>query len=219
MRDEPGFATIARVRLRGGSERYELLGPIVRLQVQTAPLKRGDKPHRWYDPAPIRDLRQIRLDSGGAIGIDDESGEPVGDVHHRDHPRSQFRGENGVSIGFTAHYELMREEFGDHLSDGIAGETILVACDRRIDLETMQSGIVVMTGVDTVSIDAIEVAAPCVEFSKFSLRCPHDKPADSAVSNAVRFLHEGMRGFYGTLRESPELATLSVGDLVYRRES
>jgi hypothetical protein len=216
MRESSGFASFAQVRLRGG---FELLGPVVRLQVQTAPLKRGDKPHQWYDPAPIRSIRHLRLDAGGATGIDDDTGEPIGDVHHRDHPLSRFRGENGLSIGFTSHYDLMRAEFGDHLTDGIAGESILIASDRRIEHSTFEHGIVVMTAIGMIAIDELQVAAPCVEFSKYSLRYPSDKPADVAVSNAVTFLHQGMRGYYGTLGDAAENAIISLGDLVYRRES
>ena len=89
------------------ADRLEPIGPIVRLQVQTASLKCGEKPHRWYDPAPILSVPALRLDSGGVTGVDGE-GRDVSDVHHRDHPQSKFRSENGVSVGFSGHYARMR---------------------------------------------------------------------------------------------------------------
>jgi hypothetical protein len=164
-------------------------------------------------------LRQVRLDAGGVTGIDDETGEPIPDVHHRDHPLSRFRGENGVSLGFTSHYGLMREHFGDHLHDGIAGESILIATERRIPADLLAEGVVVMTGSGTIAIDAVQVAAPCVEFSKFALNFPPQQQADARVTGALQFLHHGLRGFYGTTGTINGDAVMTTGDLVYLRES
>ena len=216
MRDASSFASIAQIRIRGG---FELLGQIVRLQVQTAPLKCGEKPHRWYDPAPIRSLRQIRLDPGGTTGIDDQTGEPVPDVHHATHPLSRFRGINGVSLGFTSHYGLMREQFGDHLTDGIAGESILIATERRIPIDLIDAGLTIMTTTGMIAIDDVRVAAPCVEFSKFALQFAPEQPADTRVTAAIQFLDDGMRGFYGTTGDITGDGVISTGDLVYLRES
>ncbi|MGC4108154.1 MAG: hypothetical protein QM753_17660 [Thermomicrobiales bacterium] len=99
-----------------------LLGPIVLLQVQIAPLKQGEKPLRWYAPDAITSVSEMQLDSGGVTGFDGETVKH--DVHHRDHPLSRYRGENGVSVGFTSHYATIRGEFGDFLYDGIAGENL-----------------------------------------------------------------------------------------------
>jgi hypothetical protein len=215
MSVESGFASVAHVRLRGG---LEMLGPIVRLQVQTTSLKCGERPHRYYDPAGIRALRAIRIDDGGVTGIDDETGEEIGDVHHRDHPESKFRGENGLSFGFSSHYGVMRGEFGDHLRDGIAGENILIDTDRTIPHDQVEHGIVIASAGAMIPLDAVQVAAPCAEFSKFSLGYARDRKADIAVTNAITFLHQGVRGYYATLGDVPEPVTIRVGDLVYRRE-
>jgi hypothetical protein len=215
MAGDHGFASVAQVRLRGG---FELIGPIVRLQVQTASLKCGERPHRYYDPAGIASLQRIRIDDGGVTGIDDVTGEDIGDVHHRDHPQSKFRAENGVSVGFTSHYEAMRDRYGDHLTEGIAGENILIACERPYAPDLVSNGIVIGTGAGMISLDAVEAAPPCAEFSKFALRYPHDRKADKAVTETIQFLHQGVRGFYATLRTSDGSAVVSVGDLVYRRE-
>src|SRR5215216_4561414 len=109
------------------------LGSIVRLQVQTVSLKVGTAPQRRYDPAGICAVPTLELNYGGVQGWTADN-EPLTDVHHRDHPASKNRGgENGISLGFTSHYQEMRDRFDDHLIDGIAGENILVATDRHID--------------------------------------------------------------------------------------
>jgi hypothetical protein len=202
--------------LRGG---LELLGPIVRLQVQTSSLKVGDRPHRWYDPVAITPVERLRLDQGGVTGIDATSGDDIGDVHHRDHPASKFRSENGLSFGFTSHYSIMREQYGDRLQDGIAGENILIASDRTYPLDAVQHGLVIATKSGMIAIDAVQVAAPCAEFSKFALGYAHDQAADRTVTETIQFLHEGVRGFYATLAESEPPVVIRSGDLVYRRES
>jgi hypothetical protein len=193
----------------------ELIGPIVRLQVQTASLKRGEKPHRWFDPTPIRSVPALRLDAGGVTGLD---GGDIADVHHRDHPQSKFRGENGVSVGFTGHYAKIRARYGDRLTDGIAGENILVDVDRTVTENDLEGGIVIVSGDGPLALDAMLVAAPCVEFSKFCDGYAPGQRPDGAITETLQFLHQGMRGFYATLApngDSP--ARIAVGDLVYRR--
>lgn len=154
------------------------IGRIVRLQVQTASLKHGDRPRSWYDPAPITVVPRLMLDAHGVRGVLDD-GTILEDVHNETHDASKFRGENGISIGFTSHYRSMRERFGDHLTDGIAGENILIACDANQSLESMIGPrLHVSTGDGTVELIEVEVATPCVEFSKFCLGYPHDRKAD-----------------------------------------
>ena len=197
---------------------FELIGPIVRLQVQTRSLKRGERPRSWYDPAAIRSLNAVRIDTGGVIGIDDETGDVIGDVHHRDHPASKHRAVNGVSLGFTSHYERMRDRFGDHVSDGVAGENIIVATDRIIGAEELDHGVVIATGDGAALLESAEIAKPCAEFSKFCAGYAPDQPPDRVITETLQFLHHGTRGFYLTYRrDRPRRIELSVGDLVYRR--
>jgi hypothetical protein len=178
----------------------QLVGTIVRLQVQRARLKPGEKPWRRYDPTPILAVQELRLTPVGVVGRTG-AGEEVVDVHNRDHPDSRYRGENGVSVGFTAHYQLMRDRFGAHLADGIAGENVLVETDRPVHEADAARGLLVETaGGGKVRLDAVMVAEPCVEFSRFALRHPDDAPSDEAVAEALRFLRGGMRGFYATHR-------------------
>jgi hypothetical protein len=196
-----------------------LLGRIVRLQVQREKIKSGEKPDERYTPHDnLISVAALRIDSGGVAGVS-ESGEAVQDVHHRDHPRSRFRGQNGVSVGFTGHYARIRERFGEHLVDGIAGESILVENGGIVTLADLADGIVV-TGNDgrVIEIDTWEVAHPCAPFSKFCLRFPEGQKADRRVTETLQFLENGTRGFNGTYRpDQPQGAIIRIGDAVYRR--
>lgn len=195
-----------------------LIGPIVRLQVQVAHLKHGERPLRWYVPDGIAPVAALHLDPGGVVGFDGDH--ILNDVHHRDHAISRYRGENGVSVGFTGHYDTMRAQYGDFLHDGIAGENILVASDTMHAEDEFHGGIVIATADGMVELTEVQVAPPCVEFGKFCLRYPNDRRADAHVAEAVKFLHEGRRGFYATWlqpEEQPHSPRLTLGDLVYRR--
>lgn len=193
----------------------ELIGNIVRLQVQESSLKAGERPRRWYDPAPIHSVRSLTLNTNGAVGRKAD-GAPILDVHNRTHSTSKNReGINDLSIGFTSHYDAMRARFGDHLPDGIAGENILVATDRVFTEADFAAGIGIGIASGAVArLDAVIVAEPCVEFSRYALRLPLDLPSDRAVTDALNFLREGTRGFYTTYRGAP--VEIAVGMPVYR---
>lgn len=188
----------------------DYLGEIARLQVQISSLKLGDKPRRWYDPAALHSLPALRLEPHG---VGDEGGTLL-DVHNALHPASKYRGENGVSIGFTGHYARMRAYFGRHVEDGIAGENILVRCERTVGEEDLARGVVIVTvGGEEASLSAIEVAEPCAEFSRYALRYAIDAPSSRAVTEALRFLRGGMRGFYATY--AGPAVTVRQGDRVF----
>lgn len=197
------------------------LGRIVRLQVQREKIKSGKGPDERYTPHDhLISVAAIHIDSGGVTGVT-ESGETIPDVHHRDHPRSRFRGENGVSMGFTGHYARMRERFGEHLVDGIAGESILVENAGLVSLADLTNGIV-LTGTDerVIEIDTWDVAHPCAPFSKFCLRFLEGQKADRRVTETLQFLENGMRGFNGTYRaDQPQGAIIRIGDTVYLRKA
>ncbi len=195
------------------------IGTVVRLQVQREKIKTGTRGDERYTPEEhLLTVVALRIGSGGVTGITAD-GESIRDVHHRDHPRSRFRGQNGVSIGFTGHYASMREQFGEHLFDGIAGESILVDRDGGISLADLADGMVITSDDGRiVEIDTWEVAEPCAPFSKFCLRFPPGQKADRRVTEALRFLGNGTRGFVGTYRDDqPQGAVVRLGDTVYRR--
>jgi hypothetical protein len=180
---------------------------IVRLQVQQEPLKRGEKPHRWYDPTPIRQVDRLLVDDRGATGV--VEGAKIIDVHHVDHPGTRNNGRaSGLSIGFTAHYDAMRARFGDRVIDGVAGENVLVASQAQMTPDRLAGGALRTRDGQIVPFIEVEIAEPCVEFSRFVLGVdPFDR--SQPMREPLRALRGGMRGFYVALAEPVELA---VGD-------
>jgi hypothetical protein len=193
----------------------QMRGTIVRLQLQRAPLKPGPAQRRWYDPAPLLALPQVVLSEGGIVDDDGRL-----DVHHPNHPSGKNIGKNGVSVGFSAHYDAMRERFGTHLTHGIAGESILVQTDGMVTEEDLRDGLVILAqdgrGAGSeparVHLTNFMVAEPCVEFTRYALQYPPDSRSDEAVTDALAFLRGGMRGYYATYDGPP--VTLRVGDRV-----
>jgi hypothetical protein len=190
-----------------------LIGTIVRLQVQESSLKVGDKPRR-YDPAPIQSVPALSVSSAGVVGLA-KKGQSIVDVHNHDHPASKNRrGENGISIGFTGHYRVMRQRFGQHLADGIAGENILIEVDRQLLVEDLAGGVVIEGASERrLELRPVIVAAPCVEFTRYALNFPDGARPDATVTEALRFLDAGMRGFYATYSGEP--AVIEIGARVF----
>jgi len=180
---------------------------IVRLQIQQEPLKRGEKPYRWYDATSIRQVEPLLVDERGATGVAD--GDKILDVHHVDHPKTRNHGRaSGLSLGFTAHYGAMRARFGDRVADGVAGENVLVDTDEQMTYERLAAGAFRTHDGRTVPFVEVEVAEPCVEFSRYVLGV---EPGDRSqpMREPLRALMGGMRGFYVALAVPVELM---VGD-------
>jgi hypothetical protein len=186
------------------------LGRVVRLQVQTASLKRGERPNRVYDPAPLRAVKALRLTPRGAAGVTEE-GETLLDVHHRDHPATKYEPGREVSFGFTSHYGKMRGRYGEGIAIGCAGENILLESDRVWRLEDFAWGLELRSAGSGASarLDAVIVADPCVEFSRFSLGDPAASPQD--LKPVLQFLGEGTRGYCFTPASD---FVLAPGDLL-----
>ena len=192
-------------------ERGHEIGCIVRAQVQVRNLKVPGPRFRGYDPSGIVPVQALQLDDGGVAGIR-EAGERLADVHHRDHPESKNRGDNGISIGFTSHYAMMRARFPGGIEDGAAGENLLIETGRTWSASALAGGLVVRTADGPVRLAQVIVADPCVEFSRWILDFPPTERPDTTVADALRFLGDGVRGLYARLEGTT--ATISVGDLV-----
>lgn len=186
-----------------------LLGTIVRLQYQRDHLKILDGPYKRYDPANIVPVDELRMTPDGIEAGPVDA--PLIDVHNSKHLRSLNRGDNSLSIGFSGHYELMRDRYGERITDGIAGENIIIAYDGRIFVDELAAGLSIATADGPVIVERVIVATPCVEFSRYALDFPRDAKPDLSVTETVRFLHQGMRGYYARTGQS---ATLRVGDEV-----
>ena len=194
----------------------QLIGSVVRLQVQLSSLKLGERPWRWYDPAPLRGVPRLAIDQSGVVGWTAE-GDRMDDVHHLAHPDSKNRGGNGVSVGFTSHYGAMRRRFGTHLVDGIAGENVLIATGLAGGLafsagELDGAALVVETDGGPVRLERLSVAEPCVEFSRFALGDGAADAESHALKAALDFLRRGMRGYYTVCQRS---GVVELGDMVY----
>ncbi len=191
------------------------IGRVARLQIQRASLKVGQKPNRVYDTAPLLSVAQLSVSPAGAIALLPD-GRTAIDVHHRDHPAAQHTGRNGVSIGFTMHYARMRERFGVHLSDGCAGENILIETSDSISLSDLERGAAIRcsaAGVDVWLTDIV-IARPCLEFSRHALQLPHAEKTSAEIKDALQFLEHGTRGFYVTPTNHAGPLTVSLGDRV-----
>ena len=196
------------------------IGVIIRLQAQCANLKGKNGRREYYDPAGIVALPALRLEECGVIGLDAQGG-AVLDLHHPAHPASKNRaGLNGVSFGLTTHYAAMRARFGPHLSDGIAGENILIdlinpgAFGGILSEGDLNAGLIIRAADGrSIHLERIMVAEPCTPFTRFALRHPPDAPSDRSISAALTFLRAGMRGFYASYNGPPAL--LHLGDRVF----
>jgi len=191
------------------------IGPIKQLQIQRASLKQGQRPQRYYDPAPLLVVARLRLTAGGAIGVD-TAGEQLIDVHHAGHSDSKNRqGLNGISIGFTSHYRAMRDRFGGHLADGCAGENILIESDHRWTAEQLGESLAIQCADGwMVALENLIVAAPCVEFSRFA-HLSADPLTGDELRSILQFLDGGMRGFYARLAGGQADAEICPGDRVF----
>ncbi|CAN5640352.1 hypothetical protein BH24CHL1_BH24CHL1_17130 [soil metagenome] len=191
------------------------IGRITQLQIQTSSLKVEGEPRRYYTPEPIRGVEALTISEGRITGLVD--GRETVDVHSAAHPESRNRGNgNMLSVVFTGHYEILRERYGEHMLQGIAGENILVEYDRRLELSDVENGLVIK-GQDgrRIAFDTVSVAHPCVEFSRFALD-DLNAPAKQ-VSETLKFLDNGTRGFYAVVTSSLP-ARIEAGDTLLARD-
>ncbi|MCC6313639.1 MAG: hypothetical protein IT337_06470 [Thermomicrobiales bacterium] len=179
------------------------IGRIARVQVQAESLKVAGTHFRRYDPAGLREMAALVLEPGGVVGLAGD-GTRVEDVHHAGHPVGKHRGSNGVSVGFTSHYVAMRDRFPHALPPGEAGENILIETTHAWRAEELAGGVAIETVENGwATLENIIVAEPCVEFARHALRYPEDARPDRRVTDALRDLGQGVRGFYATYHGEP----------------
>lgn len=193
-----------------GSE--EQLGAVARLQVQVAPLKQRDHGARFYDPSHIVVVDAIRFDPDGAVGL--RAGyDDVVDVHNANHPRSRdVRGDRAVSVMADADYRWLRAHYGCHMTDGVAGETIMLAGGPSLRGRDLRAGLRIETGDGVLELTHVRAATPCVEFTCHVLQRPRGSPVDATVRATLEVLDHGTRGFVaGIIGE----AVVRPGDRVF----
>ncbi len=180
------------------------------MQIQRGSLKTGEKPIRRYDPTPLLAVPRLNVTPDGALGSPD-GGDWIVDVHHRAHPFTKNEdGLHGISLGFTAHYDAMREHFGDRIAVGCAGENIIAITDRQFTYDELAGGVVICApdGTERVRLRVLEVAHPCKPFTGWALGKTVE-PAE--LKKHLQFLDDGMRGFYCV---GEGTGTVALGDLI-----
>jgi hypothetical protein len=188
----------------------QILGPIIRLQIQRSSLKTGERPARVYDPGPLLVVERLAVSPDGSLGFAGDQGWIV-DIHNRAHPETKNGdGQHGLSLGFTGHYDAMRDRFGSRIAVGCAGENIIVDAPRRLSLEELGNGVAILAadGTEVLRLAVLDVAHPCRPFTGWAL----GGVVESEVLKAhLQFLDDGMRGYRlgGEAR-----AIVSLGDQV-----
>jgi len=188
-------------------ETGELIGEIVRLQVQRVPIKvKGES----YLPEEILEVENASVDASGMLGWHD--GAWVVDAHHKTHPSVRGGGTRTLSVGFTGHYNAMEERFGN-VPLGVAGENFIVD-GEPLWLDDLDGGIIVETAKGQLSLEGATVAAPCREFACFLLGRDDVAPRDE-VADSLAFLNDGRRGFIVEIDEGIAAMKVALGDKVY----
>ncbi|MGJ3238457.1 MAG: hypothetical protein ACFE0Q_07105 [Anaerolineae bacterium] len=185
------------------------IGTVKFVQVQQDQMKAVEGDVRVYRPDPLQTVTSLHLTATGIVGIA-SSGLKVTDVHNEAHPRSRYRGDNKISLGFVQHYEQMRGRFGDHLKDGVGGENIII--DTGGDLPAMHRyrRFFLKHGEQLTELKRMIPAPPCREFSVFCLQVP--QCADE-IKATLQFLADGLRGYYADVMPAPDQAiVVQAGD-------
>ena len=107
----------------------------------------------FYDNSRLVEVDQLSITSLG-IEATTRTGEHVLDIHHINHPHKEYDDDDLICIGFTAHYEAMRGRFGAHMVDGIAGENIIIECDKEVWPEDLGQQLVIEDAKPATRLDA-----------------------------------------------------------------
>lgn len=184
---------------------------IVRLQVQRGPVKVGKAPLRSYRPEAIEPVDRLVAGPRGVLGVTG-AGEEILDVHHQDHPHSRDRkGRAGVLFMGTGDYAALRARYGEHVVDGIAGETVLLDASAGLARLGLPPVATIFTADGPLELHDVREAEPCVEFSRFCLRQDPSPVVDDAVRRALVDLDFGARGYRSVAQNA---ATIRLGDIV-----
>ena len=169
-----------------------------------------------YDPSRRVEIESLTITPFGVEALTPD-GERVLDIHHINHPGKAYDNKDLVSIGFTSHYAVMRERFGEHMVDGVAGENIIIEYVREVWMEDLGQQIEIeseRTGKRTL-LDVVRFAAPCDNFSHFVANKQDGRLPANELKSTLQFLNNGRRGFLLVLSEGQEKATVEPGDRVF----
>jgi hypothetical protein len=195
------------------------LGQVLLVQLQPNGLIIEKDGGYFYDVSRRVEVGQLTINPKGIEAITPD-GEYVLDIHHLDHPDKEYDDDDLVCIGFSSHYDKMRERFGDHLVYGAAGENIIIKAPEEIWLSDLgnQIGIENQETGQMLILDQIQVANPCEEFSHFVAQMEEKRLPASDLKEILQFLGHGRRGFLMVLKPDQE-GVVRSGDKVYVLES
>ncbi|MEO7124657.1 MAG: hypothetical protein ABI382_12490 [Nakamurella sp.] len=210
--------------------------PVIRVQVQLDHMKPGLPPRRRYEPGILRQVASLRLTPDGAVGLDADGTERI-DVHNVKHSHTRnSKGRNGISIMTTGDYAALRAVYGPHITDGIAGESLLLDYAEGLARRAMPDELTIAenrvihsdlnrvihgdtdsathspgkTGRAELVLTGVHVAKPCVEFTRFCLRRA-DFDVDDAIRQGLANLDNGARGYK---MSAATCAVIRPGDIV-----
>lgn len=191
------------------------IGEIVGLQVQPLMIKFGDP--EVYDPAGLVAVPRLMIGETGVMGVT-AVGQQILDIHNPAHPDSRYRGNNGLSVGFTGHYQVMRDRFGSHMTTGCAAENMIIGTEQVWTLAELGCYLLIHQAATDhwVILQNPEVAAPCLPFTQFAAQ---SDLTPNETKSALQFLHQGMRGFYLTPVNASAETFVEVGDSVFTADS
>jgi hypothetical protein len=202
--------------------------PVIRVQVQLDRMKPGLPPRRRYEPGVLREVAELRVTPDGAIGVDRDGTEHL-DVHNGPPPHTRnTTGRKGLSIMTTGDYAALRQRYGAHLTDGIAGESVLLeyapglggrALPTTLSLVdapppsgAAEGGVIPAAdpAPGRLALTDVHVAKPCVPFARFCLR-REDFEVDDEITAALAHLDDGARGYKMTASAA---AAIRPGDVL-----
>ncbi len=201
------------------TETLKELGTVKLVQLQPTGLiiKADNTPSgKFYDASRRVEVDKLIINPLGIEAVL-PTGEHVLDIHHLNHPDKAYDPDDMICIGFTSHYDAMRDRFGAHMIDGIAGENIIIECDREIWPEDLGEYLVIEeaeTG-HQMRLEMVSHADPCQSFSQFALQSPYENPPAKTMKATLQFLGRGRRGFLLIMPKEERSATVQPGDQVF----
>ena len=187
------------------------IGTVAFVQIQRYSMKKRVNDDTQYDTTPLQKVDKLWLSDMGIMGIADDT--VMVDVHNVHHPGSRYRGDNKISFGFLPNYVAMRDKFGEHLVDGIAGENIMIDVDGELPSDILDKTWILEKADGTqLAFKAVIPAPPCREFSIF---CAQTVIAGAELKATLQFLGDGRRGYYAELAQADNTAYVHVGDTLY----
>jgi hypothetical protein len=198
------------------NKNYRELGQVKLVQVQPNGIIIETPSGYIYDASRRVEVECLVINKRG-IEADTPAGEHVLDIHHLDHPKKAYNDDDLVCIGFTSHYKAMRNRFGNHMADGIAGENIIIEYEKEVWPDDLGRQITIQNqdnGIKSL-LDFVSFAPPCEEFSRFAAQSLYEKLPAEELKKILQFLGNGRRGYLFVLNEKQEQVLVRPGDKVF----